>query len=152
MGIEVRAARVEDAEALARLCAQLGPEATPAEMRARFEALQGNAEHAVRVAVLDGEVRGWIHVAMTRALEYEPCAEILGLVVDAEARSHGLGATLVAAAETWARQQGVPELRVRSRDTRTDAHRFYRREGFPLWKRQLVFRKSLGPDPDATRP
>jgi GNAT superfamily N-acetyltransferase len=146
MEIEIRAARMEDAEALAGLCAQLGPEASADAMRARVVALDGNPEHAVRVAVLDGRVQGWIHVAMTRALEYEPCAEILGLVVDAQARSRGLGAALVGTAEAWARARGVPELRVRSRDTRAEAHRFYQREGFALWKRQLVFRKGLAGD------
>ena len=69
--------------------------------------------------------------------------EILGLVVDESARSRGVGARLVAAAELWATGLGLPEMRVRSRDTRERAHRFYLNAGYEIWKRQVVFRKRI---------
>lgn len=132
-----------DAEGIARLCAQLGYPTDGKSIRRRLDGL--DAAHAVFVARRDAAVEGWIHVAVTRALEYEPCAEILGLVVDEHARSRGHGAALVAAAEAWARGQGLPEMRVRSRNARERAHAFYRREGYEDWKGQLVFRKRLDP-------
>jgi GNAT superfamily N-acetyltransferase len=135
-------ARDEHAEALAALCGQLGYPTTAAIVRERLAGLDP-AVHAVWVALRHDVARGWAHVAETRALEYEPCAELLGLVVDADSRSSGAGAALVAAAEDWARGRGLREMRVRSRDTRERAHAFYRRAGYEEWKRQVVFRKAL---------
>lgn len=139
---EVTHAVAGDVDGIARLCAQLGYPTTGAAIQARLEAL--DEEHAVYVARDAAGVQGWIHVAMMRALEYAPCAEILGLVVDEQARSRGIGAALVARCETWARERGLAEMRVRSRDSRGRAHAFYRREGYEEWKRQVVFVKEMG--------
>ena len=142
--IEVRRAQPDDAAAIAQLTAQLGYP-TPSETIARrLTSLLPAAEHCVLIASMHAGPIGWLHVAVTRALEYEPCAEILGLVVDETARGLGAGAALVAEAETWAREFGVAEIRVRSRVTREGAHRFYERQGYVEWKRQVAFRKSLG--------
>lgn len=147
MALEIALATAADAAALGALCAQLGYPASGEAMAHRLQGLDP-AAHAVFVARRDGVVLGWVHVAEARALEYEPCAELLGLVVDQGARGGGIGATLVAAAEQWARARGLAEMRVRSRDTRERAHAFYRRAGYAEWKRQVAFRKPL-PRPDA---
>ena len=143
--IGLRRARASDSPSIARLCAELGYPTAGEAIAARLQHLDGAGDHLVVVGLLDDEVVGWLHAAVTRALEYEPCAEILGLVVDAAARSRGVGAALVAEAEAWARGLGLREMRVRSRDTRERAHRFYQRAGYAVWKRQVVFRKSLVP-------
>jgi GNAT superfamily N-acetyltransferase len=145
--LQVRVPEADDIAGVAALCAQLGYPVSAHELSGRLAALSPLPDHAVFVARREGAVLGWIHVAMTRALEYAPCAEILGLVVDGSARGGGVGTALVAAAEDWALAQGVSELRVRSRDSREAAHRFYRGLGFEDWKRQLVFRKSLRAPP-----
>lgn len=139
----VRRASREDAAEIARLTAQLGYPTAPEAIARRLTSLLPSAEHGVWVASEDAALMGWLHVAVTRALEYEPCAEILGLVVDETRRGRGAGAALVAAAEAWARAQGLSEIRVRSRVTREGAHRFYERLGYLEWKRQVAFRKSL---------
>jgi GNAT superfamily N-acetyltransferase len=143
MQVEVRTAGAADSAGIAALCEQLGYPTTAKAIAVRLEGLLGSADHRVLVGLIDGRVLGWLHAAVTRALEYEPCAEILGLVVDAPARGSGVGAALVAAAEVWARGRGVQEMRVRSRDTRERAHRFYLRAGYAVWKRQVVFRKQV---------
>lgn len=142
MAFEIAPATAEDAAALGALCAQLGYPASGEAMLRRLRGLDP-AAHAVFVARQDGAAIGWLHVAESRALEYEPCAELLGLVVDASRRGAGAGAALVAAAEQWARGRGLAEMRVRSRDSRERAHAFYRRAGYEEWKRQLAFRKRL---------
>jgi GNAT superfamily N-acetyltransferase len=139
----VRHARAEDAEAIATLCEQLGYPTPPATIRERLADLAVHADHGVLVGECAGQVQGWLHISITRALEYGSCAEILGLVVDAQSRSSGVGKALVEEAERWVKARGVSELRVRSRDTRERAHRFYLREGFAFWKRQVVFRKAV---------
>jgi len=64
-------------------------------------------------------------------------------VLDA-ARSLGVGARLLAAAEAWSRDAGFARMRVRSNVVRERAHRFYVREGYVERKRQVVFEKDLG--------
>jgi catechol 2,3-dioxygenase-like lactoylglutathione lyase family enzyme len=140
----VRAARRDDAEAIGALAAQLGYPASAAQIEARLQGMAHSGEHAVLVATRDECVLAWLHVAVTRALEYAPCAEILGLVVDDAARRSGAGAALVSAAESWARAHHLDEIRVRSRVTREDAHRLYRGLGYAEWKQQAAFRKRLG--------
>ncbi len=51
------------------------------------------------------------------------------LAVDPERRSQGIGAALLAAARDWARERGATHLELDSAEARTDAHRFYEREG-----------------------
>lgn len=51
------------------------------------------------------------------------------LAVDPERRSLGIGAALLAAAREWAAERGASHLELDSAPARTDAHRFYEREG-----------------------
>jgi GNAT superfamily N-acetyltransferase len=51
------------------------------------------------------------------------------LAVDPDRRSEGVGAALLAEAREWARELGATHLELDSADNRTDAHRFYEREG-----------------------
>ena len=139
----VREALVTDAVALADLAGQLGYPVTPEESAARLDALVAGGYGAVFVACRAGRPIGWINVAETRTLEYGAFAEVLGLVVDANARGAGVGAALLAQAEQWARTRGLPSVRLRSNVIRERAHAFYRREGYAEIKRQVQFRKAL---------
>lgn len=51
------------------------------------------------------------------------------LAVDPQRRSHGIGASLLAAAKDWARLAGATHLELDSGLGREAAHRFYEREG-----------------------
>lgn len=51
------------------------------------------------------------------------------LAVDPAQRSQGVGKALLDAAKDWARDRGCSHLELDSGMGRTDAHRFYRREG-----------------------
>ena len=69
-----------------------------------------------------------------------------GLVVSDRVRSRGIGRRLCERAEEWTRDQGLETLRVTSRSTREDAHRFYLRDGYREVKTSLVFEKPLTPE------
>ena len=132
----------EDLPVVARLSGELGyPVAAPA-IAQRFEKLSKD-ENGLFVAVGSDGVVGWIHVTSGETLTDEPMAEIDALVVDAAARSRGVGSELVAAAERWAAPRGHRTLRVRTRVTRDRAHNFYRKAGFTLNKTQHVFDKTI---------
>ena len=51
------------------------------------------------------------------------------LAVDPQQRSRGIGKALLDAAKAWARERGATHLELDSAEARTDAHRFYEREG-----------------------
>jgi GNAT superfamily N-acetyltransferase len=140
---EIRPAEPGDAEAMARLSAELGYPATPAEVRERLAALAVDPREVVLVAAAGGEVIGWIQVGVTLSLESEPFAEIRGLVVAEDRRGGGIGAALVARAEAWAAARGCARIRVRSNVVRERAHRFYARAGYRVAKTQAVFEKGL---------
>lgn len=140
----VRDAVAADAEAIARLCGQLGYPATAMDIEVRRGAMSASREHVVFVAEDDGAVRGWIHAGVMHSIEYERHVEIRGLVVDEAARGRAFGAQLVDAVERWALSHGITLVRVRSQVAREAAHRFYERAGYAAVKQQKVFDKRLG--------
>ncbi|HEX2642580.1 MAG TPA: GNAT family N-acetyltransferase [Thermoanaerobaculia bacterium] len=140
--IVIRPADSADAPSLAALSGQLGYPSTPAQIAARLAVLAETAD-AVRVAEVDGQVAGWIHVGSHRPLESEPSAEISGLVVDEAHRGQGIGRLLVEAALAWARERGYAGIRVRSNVVRADAHRFYEGLGFQRVKTQVTFTRAV---------
>lgn len=55
------------------------------------------------------------------------------LAVDPARRSEGIGAALLERARRWGRSRGATHLELDSGEQRTEAHRFYEREG-PDWR------------------
>ncbi|HUP62078.1 MAG TPA: GNAT family N-acetyltransferase [Thermoanaerobaculia bacterium] len=140
----IRPAQPNDAAALAQLAGELGYPSNAREMSAQLAILSASASDAVLVAESDGRVDGWIHVCATMSLESGAQGEIRGLVVTEERRGHGVGAELVQAAEEWARERGLPRIRVRTNVNRERAHRFYERCGFTHEKTSRVYEKDFG--------
>jgi GNAT superfamily N-acetyltransferase len=144
MTTTIRSARTYDAQAIAELGAQLGYPATRQQIASRLAGIESERSSRVLVAEdASGRVIGWLHVAARAQLTEDSGAEILGLVVDESSRSGGIGASLLAAAEEWARGAGCAHVRVRSRVERERAHRFYQRAGFAKVKTQAVLAKPL---------
>ncbi len=138
----VRPVQMGDAGELAPLIVQLGY-VRPAVEVARWIAELGPGQAAF-VACLGAEVVGWIEVSIQHHLQYEPYALIGGLVVKEGVRGQRIGQRLCRQAEDWAAGQGLKEMRVTSRSTREDAHRFYLRDGYRQVKTSVVFEKKLG--------
>lgn len=141
--LSLRTARVADATAIAGLSTQLGYPSTPEQAAARLGRLLQMPDHAVLVAERAGRVVGWAHVEQRVNLESGDRAELMGLVVDAEARRSGIGGKLVAAVEQWAAARHLGIMVVRSNVTRDASHAFYRRHGYQSVKSQHVYQKSL---------
>ncbi|GAA4497275.1 GNAT family N-acetyltransferase [Pseudaeromonas paramecii] len=139
--LRLRQASLADGPQLARLATQLGYPSTEEQMARRLTALLPRADHWLGVAEAGepGQVVAWLHASLVCALESDPHAEILGLVVDEQCRGQGIGQQLVTAASHWARGQGMERLWVRSNLVRQQAHHFYRRLGFTDLKAQQVF-------------
>ena len=140
--ITIREMQPADAESVAQLTTELGYERSAADIRAWIERSGAVRERQIAfVACLDEEVVGWIEVSLERRLQSPDFALIGGLVVSRDQRSHGIGRLLCEHAAAWSWERGAAKLRVTSRSTRADAHRFYTREGFETVKTSMVFEK-----------
>jgi GNAT superfamily N-acetyltransferase len=142
---DLRTARAADASTLAELAGQLGYPVSAQELRERMPGVTANPDAALLVAAdeSDAAVLGWIHVELKRSLLAPLAAQVMGLVVDERRRSRGIGALLLEAGESWARERGCQAILVGTRVTRERAHRFYRRAGYDLLKTSHFFEKRL---------
>ena len=129
--VTVRDAVSLDAEALALLCTQLGYPTEPALIPARLERIASDPLARSLVAVVDDEVAALATVHLRYTMNHEaPIGQLTLLVVDERHRSHGIGRTLVAAAEEWARSRGAKRFVVTTALRRADAHAFYEKLEF----------------------
>lgn len=139
MSTTIRAARAEDAPALATLLAELGYPSSAGQAAARLANLQGYRCAVAYVAERGGAVCGLAtvhaHVALNRD---EPAVQLTLLVVAAAVRGSGAGKRLVQAAEEWARQQGALRLVVSTAVHRAGAHAFYETLGYALTGRRYA--------------
>lgn len=139
----LRSMRAEDAEIVAALCRQLGYERTAGQIRAWLAEANSAQDRAAFVASVGDHVAGWIEVSICHPLQSDAYALIGGLVVDEHFRGRKIGQQLCRQAEGWAREHGVPTMRVTSRSTRSGAHRFYLRDDYAAVKTSVVFEKKL---------
>ena len=116
---------------------------TKAAMRLRAAIESGDSE--VLVADDEGTIVGICTVYDDfESVRFGRRAWVEDLAVDPEHRSRGAGKALLDAARAWGRARGASRLELESAETRTDAHRFYEREG-PSW-RSIAFGWDLGTD------
>jgi GNAT superfamily N-acetyltransferase len=129
--VSVRDAISRDAESLARLCTQLGYPAEPGMMPARLARLAADPHARCLVALVGNDVAALATVHLRYTMNHEaPIAQLTLLVVDERHRTHGIGRTLVAASEEWARSQGAKRFVVTTALQRADAHAFYEKLQF----------------------
>jgi GNAT superfamily N-acetyltransferase len=140
----IREARDTDAQAIAELSAELGYPATAEVILQRLAFARQLGGHTLLVAEEEGRVVAWMDLSISHHIQSGAYVEIGGLVVASDARGGGIGSRLVAAAEEFARSNGIATVLVRSQIAREDAHRFYLREGYERTKTSAVFQKPVG--------
>jgi GNAT superfamily N-acetyltransferase len=88
----------------------------------------------VLVAESGGEVVGVCQVIVFTHFQHagQACCELESVHVRSDHRNKGIGALLLAHAETIAREAGCYRVQLTSRNVRQDAHRFYITRGFSL--------------------
>jgi GNAT superfamily N-acetyltransferase len=141
--MHVRVANSDDVPALCDLTSQLGYVVSRSEMARRLVPFLTREDHCVFVAVEAGRVVGMVNGGLKHDLCYPDMVELMSLVVSEGARGKGVGKALVAELEAWARGKDVTIVKLGSRETRKDAHRFYLREGYELEKIHHILRKHL---------
>ena len=134
----------KDYEEISFLSTQLGYPCSTEDSRRFLGDIQQDPEHAVFIAESEkGEVIGYIHVFRTKRPFIEPFADLGGLVVKEGFRGMGVGKILLGRSEEWARENGCPEMRIRSNVIREKAHPFYLGQGYVVNKHQKIFIKSM---------
>jgi GNAT superfamily N-acetyltransferase len=129
--IRLREATSGDADALARLCTQLGHPAQAEAMPARLSRLATDHNARAIVAESDSGVVALATVHIRNTLNHDaPIAQLSLLVVDEAVRGTGVGREIVQEAERWAREHGCHRMVVTTALRRIDAHAFYERIGY----------------------
>jgi GNAT superfamily N-acetyltransferase len=137
MEFEVRAANVEDVEAIVPLYEWLfaPPGSLPEswDTKRAAVALRGAIEsHDSVVLVADeaGRLVGFLTAYQDfHSVRFGYRAWVEDFAVDPERRSQGIGKAVLDAAKAWAKERGATHLELDSALERVDAHRFYEREG-----------------------
>jgi GNAT superfamily N-acetyltransferase len=110
------------------------PRWEPAAARTAIERAIASERAAIFVGEEDGRLTGLCSAYLDLdSVRFGARCWVEDLVVDPELRSRGTGKALLDAAKDWARERGATHLELDSGLERTDAHRFYEREG-PSWE------------------
>jgi len=141
---QIRPATIADSGVIARLNREdLGYDYPETLTKAKLARILQDPAFRVWVAELDGQVVGYVQAEDYDAL-YEPhMKNILGIAVRHAFHGQGIGRALLNQVEEWARATDAAAVRLVSRDTRTEAHAFYRHCGYTAEKTQLNFKKHL---------
>ncbi len=125
-----RAERVDDelVDAFERLIPQLSS-SSPAPSAEQLRELVSSPDTVLFLARVDGRILGSLTLAFYR-IPTGLKAWIEDVVVDGEARGHGVGAELNLAALVEARARGAKDVSLTSRPSREAANRLYQRIGF----------------------
>lgn len=141
--ISIRQAEICDARPLAALMCQLGYPTLEDEMAVRLRDILPRNDYLVGVAVLEGEVAGVVAAMMGVYIEMNGrYGRVMALSVAEDHRGQGIGALLLAHAESWLGVRRAAACIVNCSTCRADAHRFYKREGYRVTG--FRFKKPLG--------
>ena len=139
----IRAARIEDAPAIAGLLGELG---YPTEARLvvqRLHALEIAGDEVI-VAESEGVPVALAAIHVTPVLHAPgPVGRLTAVVVSERVRGQGVGRAIVEAAEQMLAARGCESVELTSNRRRTDAHAFYERLGYEA--SSFRFRKPIEP-------
>jgi len=142
--VSIRAVVEADLSALAGLLGQLRYDVPQDELQRRLEKVLTSPGHMAFVSEERGHIHGLVHVYGRPAFEKPPEAIIQAIVVDTRARRAGIGKRLMAAAETWAADQGYASVALHASTDRAGAHAFYTTLGYYRAATSVLFRRTLG--------
>jgi ribosomal protein S18 acetylase RimI-like enzyme len=145
MRIEVEAVR-QVTDELVEACRRLLPQLSSSAAALDADDLTRIANHQANTLLVArdrGAIVGMLTL-VTFPLSSGLRARIEDVVVDQEARGHGVGTALTMAAIHLAHQQGARSVDLTSRASRVAANRLYQRLGFQL-RDSNVYRYQVGP-------
>ena len=127
-------------QAMAVLIPQLS-KSNPPPSRADLNAIISSEASVLFIALVNGKIAGALTLATFR-IPTGVRAWIEDVVVDADARGHGVGEALNMAAIAEARSRGAITVELTSRPSREAANRLYQRIGF-VQRETNIYRYSI---------
>jgi GNAT superfamily N-acetyltransferase len=126
----IRRAQPADTDAICALIAQLGYD-PPMDLEEKIRLLSAHPDEVLLVYELDAEVVAFLslHFIPQIALPGD-FARISYFAVKDSARSHGIGRQVETYITGLARERNCDRIEVHCHSRRTDAHRFYERQGY----------------------
>jgi GNAT superfamily N-acetyltransferase len=138
--IVFRLARRDDLPSIVRMLAddELGSqreryeEPLPESYYAAFEKIDGDSNHELIVAELNGEVIGTLHLMFLPSISFQGGlrAQVESVRVDKPYQGQGIGSDMMRWAIERAKSRGAHIVQLTTHKSREDAHRFYERLGF----------------------
>ena len=144
----IRKIKIEDAEAVQRLCnISLGYSVSVEIVMGQIKKLSEDVNHHYIYVYEDEELQtvvGFVHAEVYESLYSYAGLNILGLAVLPEFQGKGIGRELMHYLEVNAKNDSVSFVRLNSADYRVEAHKFYESIGYVCDKTQKRFMKRLG--------
>ena len=140
-GVTIRLATLADERALSALAERLGQcplphwrtpnEIASADLHDMLAAVRaGAADNVVMIAQRGGAPAGCLHIHTATDFFRRRHAHLSVIAVTPDAEGTGVADALIAAAEAWTIERGLPLLTLNVMDGNARARRFYARHGF----------------------
>ena len=143
----IRNIKIEDAEAIQRICnISLGYSVSIETVMRQIQKLSEDVNHHYIYVYEDEELQnvvGFVHAEVYESLYSYAGLNILGLAVLPEFQGKGIGKELMNHLELKAKDDSVTFIRLNSADYRVEAHKFYESIGYVCDKTQKRFIKKL---------
>ena len=143
----IRKIKIEDAEAVQRLCnISLGYSVSVEIVMRQIKKLSEDVNHHYIYVYEDEELQtvvGFVHAEVYESLYSYAGLNILGLAVLPEFQGKGIGKELMHYLEVNAKNDSVSFVRLNSADYRVESHKFYESIGYVCDKTQKRFIKKL---------
>ena len=143
----IRKIKIEDAEAVQRLCnISLGYSVSVEIVMRQIKKLSEDVNHHYIYVYEDEKLQkvvGFVHAEVYESLYSYSGLNILGLAVLPEFQGKGIGKELMYYLEVNAKNDSVLFVRLNSADYRVEAHKFYESIGYVCDKTQKRFIKRL---------
>ena len=143
----IRNIKIEDAEAIRRICSiSLGYSVSIETVMRQIQKLSEDVNHHYVYVYEDEKLQkvvGFVHAEVYESLYSYAGLNILGLAVMPEFQGEGIGKELMHYLEVNAKNDSVSFVRLNSADYRVEAHKFYESIGYVCDKTQKRFIKSL---------
>ena len=143
----IRKIKIEDAEAVQRLCnISLGYSVSIETVMRQIQKLSEDVNHHYVYVYEDEKLQkvvGFVHAEVYESLYSYAGLNILGLAVLPEFQGKGIGKELMHYLEVNAKNDSVSFVRLNSADYRVEAHKFYESIGYVCDKTQKRFIKRL---------
>ena len=143
----IRKIKIEDAEAVQRLCnISLGYSVSVEIVMRQIQKLSEDVNHHYIYVYEDEELQtvvGFVHAEVYESLYSYAGLNILGLAVLPEFQGKGIGKELMHHLVVNAKNDSVSFVRLNSADYRVEAHKFYESIGYVCDKTEKRFIKKL---------